>query len=275
MANQRYEHHLLLNEKLCPFIIGNEVTGDKVVANWHRNIEILVILDGEGYCQYGAEEKTIKANDIIIVNSGTLHRPHSQGSLIYEYLIIDEDFCLRNGISTENVLFENQFCDEKTKALFLNAIKRIKEYKNNKENSYSAPQAINAVLSLLIDICLNHVKNKEETDKTQSISEKYVKKVIEYISDNFCEQISLDELAKMCNITKFHLIREFKRYTGQTVFTYINILKCKKAQVCLMNGLTVTETATECGFDSVSYFSQVYKKIMGYPPTKNKKTKAP
>ena len=76
---------------------------------------------------------------------------------------------------------------------------------------------------------------------------------------------------KRSNITKFHLIREFKRYTGQTVFTYINILKCKKAQSCLMDGLTVTETATECGFDNVSYFSQVYKKIMGVSPNKTKK----
>lgn len=272
MALQRYEHHLSLNEKLCPFILGNENTsGDKNVSNWHRNIEILVILEGDGYFQYGAEEIRVLANDIIIVNSGTLHRAHSQGTLSYEYLIIDENFCLKNGISTENTIFENHFRDNSTKNLFLTATKRIKEYNSDKNSSFSAPQAINAVLSLLIDICLNHTKAKEDTVSSQSISEKYVKQVIEYIGDNFCEQISLDELAKMCNITKYHLIREFKRYTGQTIFTYINILKCKKAQVCLMNGLTVTETATECGFDNVSYFSQVYKKIMGVSPKKAKK----
>jgi len=79
----------------------------------------------------------------------------------------------------------------------------------------------------------------------------------------------------MCNITKYHLIREFKRYTGQTICTYVNILKCKRAEAFLVQGLTVTETATECGFDNVSYFSQVYKKIMGISPKKVKKQKRP
>ncbi len=271
MALQRYEHHLFLNEQICPFILGNDTTsGDKNVANWHRNIEVIVILDGDGYFQYGAEVIHVKTDDIIIVNSGTLHRPHSQDALTYDYLIIDEDFCLKNGIKTENTFFESHFSDKNTKELFLIAKKYIKQYQTEK-GLLSAPLARNAVLSLLIDICLNHAKSKDDITLSQKTSEKYVKKVIEYISDNFTEPIVLDELAKMCNITKFHLVREFKRYTGQTVFTYINILKCKKAQVCLKEGLTVTETATECGFDNVSYFSQVYKKIMGVSPKEAKK----
>lgn len=271
MALQRYEHHLFLNEQICPFILGNDTTsGDNNVANWHRNIEILVITDGSGYFQYGAETIFVKTDDVIIVNSGTLHRPHSQNALTYDYLIIDEDFCLHNGIKTENVFFETHFSDIKTKELFLDAKKYIKEYQTEK-GLLSAPLARNAVLSLLIHMCLYHVKSKDDIALSQKTSEKYVKKVIEYLSDNFTEPISLDDLAKMCNITKFHLIREFKRYTGQTIFTYINILKCKKAQSCLMDGLTVTETATECGFDNVSYFSQVYKKIMGVSPNKTKK----
>ena len=92
-----------------------------------------------------------------------------------------------------------------------------------------------------------------------------------YMEYRYNEQIGLDDLAKFCGITKHHLSREFKRFTGQTVLTYLNTLRCKSAEVCLSEGMSVTETAFECGFESVSYFSRTYKKIMGAPPSAAKK----
>ena len=76
-------------------------------------------------------------------------------------------------------------------------------------------------------------------------------------------------IAAMCGITKYHLAREFKRITGQTVLTYLNALRCKKAQLLLSEGKTVTEAAFESGFESLSYFSRTYKRIMGAPPSRN------
>ena len=96
----------------------------------------------------------------------------------------------------------------------------------------------------------------------------YVKSVIEYINANYSREVNLDELASLCGITKFHLAREFRKITGQTILTYTNILRCKKASVLIAEGKTVTEAALDCGFDSLSYFSRTYKKIMGNPPSK-------
>ncbi len=271
MVHHRYEHHLSLKDNLCPFISDKATaTKDDIVANWHRNIEILVITDGCGYFQYGADEIFVEKDHIIIVNSGALHRPHSDNTLSYNYIIIDEDFCLKNGVSLENCRFKRYFKDKHTKDLFFDAVKRIDEYQNIAD-PLSIPLARNAVLSLVIDICKNHMLENNNQENTQGASEKYVKQTIEYLSQNFTEETSLEALAKKCNITKFHLVREFKRYTGQTIFTYINILKCKKAEACLLEGMTVTEAATECGFDNVSYFSQTYKKIMGVSPKKIRK----
>ncbi|MBQ8432508.1 MAG: helix-turn-helix domain-containing protein [Clostridia bacterium] len=68
----------------------------------------------------------------------------------------------------------------------------------------------------------------------------------------------------VCEITECYLAREFKSYTGQTVMTYLNMVRCKNAEICLAEGKSVTETAYECGFESISCFSRTYKKSWVY-----------
>lgn len=94
--------------------------------------------------------------------------------------------------------------------------------------------------------------------------------MLEYLNENYTQSITLDELARLCGITKCHLAREFKRYTGQTVLTYVNSLRCQLAGLCISEGLSVTEAAYKSGFESLSYFSRVYKRLMGVPPSGGK-----
>lgn len=270
MSEQIYEHHLALKKnKLCPFKIGRvaNTSGDSI-SNWHKNIELLFFIDGTAYMQYGAEDFFIKKDDIVVVNSGVLHRPYKKNRLEYYLLIIDEEFCIENGIDIENCMFEKCFNDDETKELIFNI---IHEFDEQSKNDFPALKLRTAMLQLLINLCTKHIVSSGDLKKNQHTSEKYVKTVLEYLNDHFDEEISLDLLANLCNVTKFHLSREFKRHTGQTIFTYATMLKCKKAQNCLFQGMTVTETALACGFDSVSYFSQTYKRVMGVSPLSAKK----
>ena len=271
MTEQIYEHHLKIkNDKFCPFKLGfSGKPFGEVVSNWHKNIEVLLFTEGTAFIQYGTEDLSVKKDDIVVVNSGVLHRPHSNIDASYAFLIIDESFCIENSIDIENCVFEKKFNDEKTKAHFIKVKKEIESY--SKKEEFSGLKLRCAVMNLLINLCSDHLVSANTLNEHQDTSEKYVKTTIEYLNEHFDEEINLDMLASLCSITKFHLSREFKRHTGQTIFTYIITLKCKKAQVYLSQGMTVTETALACGFDSVSYFSQTYKKVMGVSPNNAKK----
>ena len=94
--------------------------------------------------------------------------------------------------------------------------------------------------------------------------------MIQYLSEHCAQNITLDDLAQICGISKDHLIREFKRYTNQSVLNFLNTLRCKNAEVYLKEGRSVTETAGLCGFESVAYFSRTYKKYMGISPSGSK-----
>ena len=272
MLEQLYEHHTsLLKDKLCPFKLNtcNAILKNQI-SNWHKNIEVLIVIDGEGVAQYGKDEFLIKKDDIIVVNSGILHCFNSNSGISYYCLIIDESFASENGITTGKHQFTKVFKDEKCKEYVLDAANKLNTYYTDRENVINRAKARAAVLNLLIELCENHSRLDTVSENKKKSSEDYIKKAIEYLNVNYTEKVELDDIASLCGITKYHLAREFKRFTGQTIVTYANFLKCKKAEFLLSQGMTVSEVAYECGFESVSYFSSIYKKVMGYSPSKRK-----
>ena len=271
---QQYEHHTALRrDPLCPFKLHRSVALNNTICNWHKNIEILLVTDGSGWVQYDAVELPVENGDIVIVNSGALHRPHSETGISFYCLIIDDSFCRENGLGAEKRRFCPILRDAATEELFRSAANAISKYQLE-GTAISAAKARGAVLSLLINICENHSDNSLDGEESAKRSERYVKRALEYLGEHYAEPIRLESLAGMLGITKFHLSREFKRYTGQTVFTYINTVRCKNAELCIANGLSVTEAAYGCGFESLSYFSRTYKRLMGKPPSsKNTKPK--
>lgn len=271
LAEFVYEHHLKIKKDiLCPFKItfSENHTAD-TGTYWHKNIKIFLFTDGTATMQYGPDCFDVKANDIVIMNSNTIHRIYNKKNVYYYFLIVDEAFCYENGIDIEKCIFEKKFIDEEAKELFLDAAEKVKNYKENEVFSNTKTRC--AVLNLLMHLCTNHLLSFDAVKDEQQFSEKYVKDTIKYLNDHFTEKIKLDTLASLCGVTKFYLTREFKRFTGQTIFTYITVLKCKMAQNCLSSGMSVTEAAITCGFDDVSSFSQTYKKTMGVLPSTVKK----
>lgn len=271
MNNMNYEHHgakTYLSE-LCPFKIKYLKNSCNSSSNWHINPEIMFVSNGCGTLMCDGESYPMNKGDMFIINQDTVHHVFSQSGIDYYFMIVDADFCNQNGILLEKYIFNIKVNDKYTKNKFLNVIKETERYTEVFEDISSA-RLRNAVLSLLIDMMEKH-SVKKINDKTKSLGN-YVRNAIEYISNNFTDNMNLEDISDSLGINKFYLSREFKRYTGQTVFTYINNLRIKKAENLLSQGMSVTEAAMECGFSSVSYFSRTYKKIMGISPTEYKKT---
>ena len=238
-------------------------------CNWHQNIELLFVTEGSGKMQYDAAELSMEKDDLFVINVGAIHRPYSENGISYYYLIIDESFCSENGIDTANIRFKEKVNDPDVREAYFNVVSCMQRYREDKD-PFSVPTLRYTVFSLLLLLCEKYAEMVTVTKDKCVASEEYVKRVLDYVNDHFQKAIELDDLAELCGITKFHLAREFKRYTGQTVFTYINILRCKHAERCIADGMSVTAAAYESGFESLSYFSRTYKRLMGSAPSKTK-----
>lgn len=92
-----------------------------------------------------------------------------------------------------------------------------------------------------------------------------VKKVLDYLNENYAEDVSVDEIATMVGISKAHLMREFKKTVGETILQYQTKLRIEAAQKLLKNN-SVTDTAYEVGYNNPNYFSTVFKKATGKSP---------
>ncbi|MDD2971288.1 MAG: AraC family transcriptional regulator [Lachnospiraceae bacterium] len=88
----------------------------------------------------------------------------------------------------------------------------------------------------------------------------YLKRVVNYIELHYREPLSLDDLASIENISKFHLSREFKYYIGVTPNEYIINMRLSHAKELLKYSTTpVGEIAALCGISNVSHFINLFK----------------
>jgi YesN/AraC family two-component response regulator len=90
----------------------------------------------------------------------------------------------------------------------------------------------------------------------------------EYIQQNQTEDISLGQVAKAVHTSTFYFCKLFKKATGVNFTEYVSRVRIEKAKNLLLNpNLRVSEIAYEVGFQSLTHFNRVFKKLIGQSPT--------
>ena len=92
-----------------------------------------------------------------------------------------------------------------------------------------------------------------------------------YIENNYDANLNLNLLSHIHFISKYHLLRLFKKYYGQTPRQYLIDKRIEKSKEQLKNGMSVTETCFAVGFESLSSFSTLFKTKTGKSPTEFQK----
>ena len=89
-----------------------------------------------------------------------------------------------------------------------------------------------------------------------------------FILENQAEDLSLGMVAKAVNMSTFYFCKMFKRATGLNFTDYVSRVRVEKARNLLLNrNLRISEIAYEVGFQSLTHFNRVFKKITGQSPT--------
>ncbi len=95
----------------------------------------------------------------------------------------------------------------------------------------------------------------------------YIKSVMNYIDQHFSEELTLEQLAKLQNINKYHLSHEFKKFTGYTVKEYMITTRLSHAKELLKyTEKSVEEIAECCGVSHTSHFINLFKAREGCTP---------
>ncbi|MEX0359439.1 MAG: helix-turn-helix domain-containing protein [Allomuricauda sp.] len=88
----------------------------------------------------------------------------------------------------------------------------------------------------------------------------------QYLENNYGANSNLNYLSSVGAVSKYHLLRLFKRYYGLTPSQYVTDKRIGKAKEHLKDGMSVTQTCFAVGFQSLGSFSTLFKRKTGKTP---------
>ena len=97
-------------------------------------------------------------------------------------------------------------------------------------------------------------------------------KIRNYIEKNYDGEINLNLLSQIHSVSKYHLLRLFKKYYGQTPRQYLIDKRIAKSKEKLRKRMSVTETCFTVGFESLGTFSTLFKTKTGISPSEFQKS---
>ncbi len=116
--------------------------------------------------------------------------------------------------------------------------------------------------------CMLHASKADAGGRTSSANRERVRRAIEYIHAHYGEPITLGELASSVYMSREYFSHIFRQCTRVSPFAYLNNYRIRRSMELLeTTDMTVTEIASLCGFNQVSYYNRKFAGIAGCTPT--------
>lgn len=253
----------------------SDMSFDKVSLHHHDFYECYLFLSGN--VTYLIEGKTysLKPGDIILINSTELHQPiiHNK-DIPYERIVLWIDKNFLKSLSSEATdlarCFEDSTKDNVIRADFetqqnvkgiMNKLLSLEEYTGIGQDLLYKAYIVELVVFLNTLLFNNEVKLDVDIKKNNLIEG-----IIQYINAHIDEKISIDELSEQFFLSKFHLLREFKKHSGTTIHKFIVQKKLILAKELILKDIPIISVYEQCGFGDYSNFFRAFKNEYGITP---------
>ena len=256
-------------ETNLPFLLKRDIVRTPVfytkLANWHDDIELEYIKEGEGLLFLDGEKIFFHQGDFIFIPSNSIHHLIPSNNVKYSCLLINKNFC-QNLDFSQNIT--KQFNNKELTTLFL----ELEVFESTPDAPFIKIKKYNNLLKQLVILNEQHYSTENNKINTSTAQQK-IQEVIIYIRNHFSEKITLDKISKNVAMSKFDLSRKFKETTNLTIIEFVNYYRCKIAASKIQNGISVSEAALYCGFENMSYFTKTFKKHFHCLPSQQKRLK--
>lgn len=192
--------------------------------------------------------------------------------------IIESKNVLRLHGFMENIhhyLHKEQACVEEIRGIYISLIEHVNTYLSTAARSRFAGDDMSLYASILRsgtweqihDLVLEYVTTLMESDSKHHEQQTYADMAIQIMERFYFTDISLQSVAKQINVNPSYLSRIFKQETGMNFVVYLIDIRINKAKSLLENKhLKVYEVAEKVGYHNYSYFSRIFKKVVGVSP---------
>jgi AraC-like DNA-binding protein len=262
----------------------------RLTKNYHDYLELAYFHKGTATCLVDDKEFTAEKGDLLVFNDVELHTiiPDRQENLILVVLYFLPELLYKPGDNATSLEYLKPFYYRSSKFDNLVPSPEVNRHKldvlikkifcelKNQDDFYKL-SSTTLLQEALIEL-LRYYKGKNfqfeselEYNKKLADIDK-LKNTFVLIMNNYTDNIALEDAAKSAYMSPQYFCRFFKKVTGTTFKEYLLRIKIDKAKELLMKyNMSATEIAYQVGFENLSYFFRVFKKLTGLNPMEFRK----
>lgn len=220
---------------------------------------LLETMSGAGYLEYEGTTQELYPGDIIFLDCRKNHHYRAYGKTGWGYRLAHFSGAIMADLY-------GRFLQSKCFCFHASACRAVHSFVNrlfevNMQDSENQELLSNCLLTQIVtELSLQCPSVAVDTPE-------WIQNIRSYLDQHHHEMISLDSIAKECNISKYYMCHSFKRYTGQTIQQYITDQRMHSAQELLhYTNLSIAEIALLVGFENASSFGKLFHKKTGATP---------
>lgn len=249
-------------------------------AHWHKEIEMVYILEGSMGIGLNKVTYMLNPRDILFINSCDIHR-YDANPLGCKKMILQLDKVIFEAYADH--IFAHKcmtphiqpaanmelISQTSLHAEFERCFLRIYEEWEQRVAGYELviKARINDLLAGIVRLMpMEPYSHEEKTKRLEQLQR--LDNVFKYIESSYHTEITLKNAAVICGFSVFYFTKFFKEATGSTFVEYVNAYRIHVVMFLLKNeDASITEIAYKAGFNSIETFNRVFKKINGCTPT--------
>lgn len=235
----------------------------------HACTEIFYMTGGRGSFLIDGQSYPVEADDLLVINSRVQHCETGDTEAPLEYIALGVDG-LELTVSDEQKqfhLFHFQKADSPLQTYLQDMLQEIEK---------KAPGYDIICQHLLEVVVTRAVRSSQSSARVVPSGNKVSKEcsaIRRYIDAHFKENLTLDQLAAMVHINKYHMVHSFTKAYGISPINYLLSLRLQESRYLLQaTDHSMSQIAQIVGFSSPCYFSQVFHKAMGMSPREYRNT---
>ncbi len=266
------EGFLSQNTKLL-YISSSKYNGDwHSVPHTHNCSELFFVVEGEGEFLIESDTYPVASNDLVIVNPNVLHTEVSLNAAPLRYIVLGiEGLELVSSPEDDNAVF----CILNLKNIRDTVLHHLYMILSEIENKMPGYQLICQNMTEVLLVLLGR-QTKAITMPAPILpkTSRLCGSTRRYIDSHYQEEITLDKLAELNHVSKYHLAHAFKEEYGISPINYLINKRVEEAEHLLTTtDFSLSLISHTTGFSSSSYFAQIFKKQKGCSPREYRKSK--
>ena len=243
----------------------------------HPAWEVFFVNLGEVTIQTDTETYILGKGQFLVIKPNDFHQIHANNVSCSVYVFSFDCECDKMNLITDQIhtatsyqthLITNIVNEGMTFLAGKNSVPNLNE---GEIPGFACGQLSKILLeAFLIQIIRSQLGNYVIEQKSESVHNEstIVKLTINFMTENVCKKLKLEEIAKSVGYSVSHLYTIFKKNIGASIMQYFIDLRIKKAKELICeNKMTLTQISEYMDFDSLQYFSVQFKKNMGITPS--------